>query len=149
MKSRRSNFGPLCLAAGAILPLGAIAHAGPEVALDSAVFVEKVSPGNVRSLEPAVRLGRGDRVVTLVTWRRESGDSGQFTVTNPLPRKIAYQGSAQAGEQVSADGGVTWGTLGTLRYGHRLATPEDVTHVRWRVTANRSSGQIAYSGIVR
>ena len=44
------------------------------------------------------------------------------------------------------------GRIGTLRYGMRLATPEDVTHVRWRVPADHAAagrGQIAYSGIVR
>jgi hypothetical protein len=34
--------------------------------------------------------------------------------------------------------------------GSRFATPEDVTHVRWRIAApGGARGQIAYSGIVR
>ena len=52
----------------------------------------------------------------------------------------------------SVDGGRTWGKLGNLRMGGRYATPEDVTHVRWRIApghAARGSGHIAYSGIVR
>jgi hypothetical protein len=80
-----------------------------------------------------------------------SGD-GSFVITNPLPASLSYEGSASELQEVSVDGARTWGKLGTLRIGHRLATPEDVTHVRWRVTAStaaRGRGQIAYSGTVR
>lgn len=132
------------------LPL-AVANAQPAVATDSAVFVERVENGNMRSLEPANRLSRGDRVVTIVNWYRMGGDGG-FTITNPLPRTIAYQGSARDDQEVSVDGGRTWGQLGTLRIAGRLASPEDVTHMRWRIPANsaeRGQGRIAYSGIVR
>lgn len=136
----------------ALAALGATpAIAQPLVSLDSAVFVERQQAGNARSLEPADRLNRGDRIVTIVTWQRLGGD-GSFTVTNPLPHAVAYQDSAREDQDVSVDGGRTWGKLGTLRVGARMATPEDVTHVRWRVTATKAArghGQIAYSGIVR
>lgn len=126
--------------------------AAPAVSLDSAVYVEHVAARtNTRSLEPADQLNRGDRVVTVVTWYRLGGGGG-FTVTNPLPRAIAYQDSAREDEEVSIDGGRTWGRLGDLRFGSRLASPEDVTHVRWRVSAQAAAqgrGNIAYSGIVR
>jgi hypothetical protein len=136
----------LCLAAGSTA-----AQASPAVALDSAVFVERVTPDSGRMLEPATELSRGDRVVYVVRWYRMGGDGG-FTVTNPLPRSVQFQGSANGDEEVSIDGGRTWGKLATLRLGNRIATPEDVTHVRWRVdprTAARGQGRIAYSAIVR
>jgi hypothetical protein len=131
------------------LPQAALAQ--PTVATDSAVYVERSQPGNMRSLEPADRLSRGDRVVTVVSWYRMGGNGG-FTITNPLPRAIAYEASARDNQEVSVDGGRTWGRLGELRIGNRLATPEDVTHMRWRipaVSAARGQGRIAYSGIVR
>ncbi|HEY0960334.1 MAG TPA: hypothetical protein VGE05_13855 [Novosphingobium sp.] len=131
-----------------ILSLPQAAFAAPAVATDSAVFVERLEPGNIRSLALASRLSRGDRVVTVVTWRRMGGDGG-FTITNPMPRAISYQASTRDDEEVSIDGGRTWGRLGELRIGGRYATPEDVTHIRWRVPAGNARGRIAYSGIVR
>ena len=142
------------LCAGAMLfsPLAAMAR--PNVTLDSAVFVEKTRPSGkaaVRTLEPANRLTRGDRVVTLVTWYRLGGNGG-FTVINAMPQSLAYQGSAEGTEEVSVDGGKSWGHLGALQIGSRLASPEDVTHVRWHVSpiqAQSGTGRIAYSGLVR
>lgn len=137
---------------GLLLAAGATsAKASPAVALDSAVFVERVTPDAGRMLEPASELSRGDRVVYVVRWYRMGGDGG-FTVINPLPRSVQFQGSANGDEEVSIDGGKTWGKLALLRIGSRIATPEDVTHVRWRVdprTAARGQGRIAYSAIVR
>jgi hypothetical protein len=136
---------------GFAITLPSLVSAQPAVSTDSAVFVERTRGDNIRSLEPAERLSRGDRVVTLVSWYRMGGDGG-FTITNPLPRAIAYRASARDDQEVSVDGGRTWGKLGELKVAGRLATPEDVTHMRWRVpavNAARGQGQIAYSGIVR
>lgn len=127
------------------------ALAAPVVSLDTAVFVERNRDDQVRSLEPAQSLRRGERVVYVVTWYRLGGDGG-FTITNPMPRTVAYQASARDDEQVSIDGGRSWGRLADLRVGDRTASPEDVTHVRWRITrpdAAQGRGRIAYSGIVR
>jgi hypothetical protein len=127
---------------------GARAQTGPAVFTQSAVFVERLQPGATRRLEPADRLYRGDRIITVVNWRRAGGLP--FVITNPVPAAVAYQASAWDAQQVSVDGGRTWGKLGALHVGSRSATPEDVTHVRWRISAaQRSRGQIAYSGIVR
>lgn len=130
---------------------GAALAATPQIRTESSVYVEQTLPGNRRNLAPADRLSRGDRVVTVVSWARDGGD-GAFTIVNALPRTIAYETSARDDDEVSVDGGRNWGRLGTLRIGQRLATPEDVTHVRWRIAALRAAegrGRIAYSGIVR
>ena len=148
----RSIAGSIAL--GSALALALVAQpalAQPAVALDSAVYVEHVQPGDARVLEPASQLSRGDRVVTVVSWRLTAGMGG-FDVTNPMPRGVYYQASASGNEQVSVDGGRTWGRIGQLMIGGRLASPEDVTHVRWHVPASRAvagRGEIAYSGIVR
>ncbi|HQV04167.1 MULTISPECIES: hypothetical protein [unclassified Novosphingobium] len=148
MTIRRSLAKLACTLALAV-PL--IAAANPLVALDSAVFVERLVPNKGRLLQPASVLKPGDRLVYVVSWYRMGGQGG-FTVTNPLPRKVYFQGSADGREEVSIDGGRSWGKLDALRVGTRLATPEDITHVRWRVPATeaaRGSGQITYSAIVR
>jgi hypothetical protein len=138
---------------GCLAIAGAPAWAG-SVALDSAVYVER-SNGLTRSLRQVDRLSRGDRVVTILTWQRQGGpknDNAGFTVVNPLPRQVSYQGSAREDEEVSVDGGRSWGRLGELTIGTRLATAEDVTHVRWHVAARQAAqgqGRIAYSAIVR
>ena len=146
MNLRRSL---ISLAAG--LCLAAPALAAPLIALDSAVYVEKLEPGKGRMLQPATQLRRGDRVVYVVSWTRMGG-TGSFTVTNPLPRSVYYQGSADGSEEVSLDGGRTWGKLEQMHVGIRMATPEDVTNVRWYVPAAeaaRGAGEITYSVIVR
>jgi hypothetical protein len=147
------------LVAGGLAATGTPASANsgmrPSVSVDSAIYVEHASNdssrGLTRSLALADRLSRGDRIVTILTWQKQGGTGG-FTVVNPLPRKVSYQGSAREDEEVSVDGGRTWGRLGELSVGQRLATAEDVTHVRWHVApgqAARGQGRIAYSGIVR
>ncbi|MGB7655790.1 MAG: hypothetical protein WBL74_09950 [Novosphingobium sp.] len=139
----------LGLALALAAPAAAIAT--PLIALDSAVFVERVQPGKGRLLQPVSSLRRGDRVVYVVSWYKMGGQ-GAFTVTNPLPRSVYFQGSADGTEEVSIDGGKHWGKLDMLRIGARIATPEDVTHVRWHISAGeaaRGSGEITYSAIVR
>lgn len=133
----------------AMLATGSPLLARPAVTTASAVYVERVKPDATRRLEPADRLSRGDRIVTVVEWRRLRG-AGSFVITNPLPSAVAYQASAWDEQHVSVDGGRTWGRLDTLRLGSRFATAEDVTHVRWRIAGlRRSHGQIAYSAVVR
>lgn len=130
-------------------PIGVMAT--PSVALDSAVFVERVVPNKGRLLQPAGTLKRGDRVVYVVSWYRMGG-KGAFTVTNPLSRRVYFQGSSDGREEVSIDGGRTWGKLDRMKISGRNATPEDVTHVRWRISADQAqkgSGEITYSAIVR
>lgn len=138
---------PVALAIAIALPTTAAAR--PAISTDSAVYVERLAAGASRRLEPASNLSRGDRVVTVVTWYRMGGDGG-FVIVNPLPTAVSYQESAQDDQEVSVDGGRSWGRLVDMRVGGRLATPEDVTHVRWRITSTRATkGQFAYSGIVR
>jgi hypothetical protein len=138
----------IVLTAAILFAASAPAPAKPRVALASNVFVERSEPSS-RILQPATRLRRGDRVVTILTWKRAAPDAGQFTVTNPLPRALQFEDSADERQQVSVDGGRNWGQIGTLRIGNRLATPEDVTHVRWRIATPAPAGQLAYSAIVR
>lgn len=150
MLRTKNSLIALCVLCAAVST--APAHAAPNIATDSAVFIENRQDDAMRSLEQADELARGDRVVTILRWYRLGGGDRGFTITNPLPRTIAYQQSSRSDELVSVDGGKTWGRLGELRVGSRLAIPEDVTHVRWRISprlAALGSGKIAYRGVVR
>jgi hypothetical protein len=129
-------------------------HAGDAPALiKSAIFIERESysgrPG-ARLIEPASTLGSGDRVVTILDWKAPSDSRGAI-VSLAVPAHLAFQRSSTEDEEISVDGGRKWGKLGTLRmrdaYGARLASPEDVTNVRWRV--NGPNGRITYSALVR
>ena len=117
------------------------------VAIGSDVFVEHLGEAN-RVLERSDRLRRGDRVVTIVSWRRTL-PGGTFTVVNPLPNRVQFDGTADGAEEVSVDGGRTWGKLGQLRIGARLALAPEVTHVRWPIASPAPAGRIAYRAIVR
>ena len=129
------------------------------VSLQSAVFIERLGhtgDGRVqRRIEPAARLKHGDRVVLMVEWQARPTQQG-FTVTSAIPATIPFERTSNDAMEVSVDGGKHWGMLGALkiagRDGTRLASPEDVTHLRWQVAPNdaqRGMGRMTYSAIVR
>jgi hypothetical protein len=137
----------------------AAAHAAGGVQFASDVFIERFQPApggrTARVLERADQLRPGDRVIFVVNWtaRRDGG----FTVTNPLPRSIAFAGATDETQEVSVDGGRTWGALEALTVREaggrsRPAHPEDVTHLRWRIPTPQAlagTGQMTWRGVVR
>jgi len=142
---------------GCIIAAPAAAQQG--VSLDSSVFIERTGhtdDGRIaRRIEPASRLVKGDRVVLVLEWTT-GADGKSFAVTSPIPGTLSFRRSGNDGEQVSVDGGKSWGELGELRIREgattRLASAGDVTHVRWRISrreAVRGSGLITYSAVVR
>jgi len=145
------------LLTAAIAPVAAQAESPVRFASD--LFVERFVPGAggtmTRVLEPADRLKSGDRVIFVVNWK--SDGARPFTFVNPVPGTIAFQRSAEDREDVSIDGGKTWGKLADLRVRDadgsiRHATPDDVTTLRWRVPVHMAAagaGQITYRGVVR
>lgn len=146
-------------ALAALIAATPLAHAAP-VTVANSVYVEReVAIGNgssARVLEPARSLRRGDRLVYVVSWSAPKAKNERLTITNPLPRTIAYERSSGGDENVSVDGGRSWGKLDALRVKDgsvwRYATPQDVTHIRWNVPpqlALAGSGRLTWSGIVR
>lgn len=145
---------PLMLA---VLFLAVPVMASESVSVRSAVFIEtadSASQGKSRSITPASSLQRGDKIVLLVDWR--AGRSSAFTITSEVPRHLSFRESARPTQEVSVDGGKSWGQLGEVtlrdRFGRRAARPADVTHLRWRIHASEAAlgrGNIAYSATVR
>ncbi|MBD3728099.1 MAG: hypothetical protein IE933_00140 [Sphingomonadales bacterium] len=144
----------ISLAAAMALTLAAPAMAQDKVALSRAVYVERAAPrgeGLARSIDRAESLRPGDRVVLMVEWQASEPGKG-FTLSSPVPSALAFQRSSADGTEVSVDGGRNWGMLGTLRIGDRLASPEDVTNLRWRIPAReaaRGKGRVVFSAFVR
>ena len=141
-----------CLAASAAMAESAIS-------ISKAVFVERAqrsaSGATMRAIEPASELRKGDKVVLVIEWRAGS-DADSFSVSSAVPRTLAFQRAGTDHVEISVDGGRNWGQLGTMRTrdqdGTRLASPEDVTHLRWRVAdseASRGRGRFTYSALVR
>ena len=129
-----------CLIAGA-----AFAQSGVDIS--RSVYVER-SAGGVRAIEPASTLRKGDKGVLVMEWRAGDARRG-FTVQSAVPRDLAFQRAASEAVEVSIDGGRSWGRLGGLKVGDRLASVEDVTHLRWRVAAGSDRGMLSYSAVVR
>lgn len=138
------------------------AQAANDVALTSAVFVEKTvaqADGKWRLvLEEPRMVVPGDKLVFVLAYRNQGAKPAtDFVVTNPLPGAVAYQGAADAAALVSVDGGKNWGALGALKVRKgdgtiRSAYPEDVTHVRWAMKSPipvGAAGKLSFRGVVR
>jgi hypothetical protein len=132
------------------------AWASPSVSLESAVFVErtiKETDGRTKIiLESPGIVVPGDQYQN-----RGATPAADFTVTNPMPSAVAFQGTGDPAAQISVNGGRDWGTLDTLKIREtdgswRSARPEDVTHVRWPVAKAipvGATGRLSFRGIVR
>ena len=138
------------VAGSAACLLTTAAFAQSAVDITRSVYVERSEDG-ARALEPASSLRKGDKVVLVMQWRVAEARRG-FTVASAVPRDLAFQRAGSDEAEVSIDGGRSWGRMGALKLGERLASVEDVTHLRWRVPAEAAAqrrGTIAYSAVVR
>lgn len=118
------------------LPAASVVAQG--IAIDTAVYREQVVDGAVR-IEPATRLLRGDRVVTVLRW--EAPDHGRYTVTSAVPPSLAVESASHPGLEVSLDGGRSWRRLADPR-----SMPRGTTHLRWQM---RGEGRLSYRAVVR
>jgi hypothetical protein len=118
--------------------LAATPASARDVSIASAVYRERVSDGEMR-IEPATRLMRGDRVVTILTW--EAPRRGSYTVTSPVPAGLALQSASYPGLEISTDGGKSW-----RRLADPDAIPRGTTHLRWQVGGE---GRLSYRAVVR
>ncbi|MEZ5688669.1 MAG: hypothetical protein R3E21_07810 [Caenibius sp.] len=148
----------VALAAFTLMATPAHAASDSTHLLAPAVFVERQGApgmGNSRSIEPAGLLQRGDTVVLFIPWQAPA-PARAFTLTVPVPARLAFLKSTDRDQKISVDGGRTWGQLGqlTIRDGDslRLASPADATHLRWQISARdaaQGSGRIMLRALVR
>lgn len=146
----------------ALLSLIAVPSVAAPLELASDVFVEreqKRPDGSVATIleEPKLVLP-GDQLVFVVRYKNAGAQpASKFTVTNPIPRAVAFSGTADGTEIVSIDGGKNWGFLTQLKVSKadgtlRPALPGDVTHVKWNLNqtlAAGSAGKLVFRGVVR
>lgn len=127
---------------------------GSSLALTTEAFqeVEVARPdgSKVKELQPLLRAVPGQEVLYVTTYRN-GGDqpATKVVLKNPVPEGLVYKaGSAQgagARAEVSVDGGKQFGALPMLSVRGpdgkmRPATAEDVTDVRWTLTAPVPAG---------
>jgi len=150
----------LFLAIALILP--GTAMAANNVSLSSDVFVErKVARANgttALALEQPRTVTPGDRLVFVVNYKNVGrAPATDFSVTNPLPKAVAFEGTSDGTEIVSVDGGKSWGPLSSLSYQSengeiRPALMTDVTHVKWKFNRSLSAGsggKLVFRGTVK
>lgn len=144
------------------LLLPGVAFANQAVSLSSEIFLEKSvadSNGKTRIVltEPKI-VTPGDKLIFFLSYHNKStAPAANFTVTNPMPGAVAYQGTNDPAAQMSVDGGKNWGTLPSLSVREtdgslRNARVEDVTHVRWTMRTAipaGAQGKLSFRGVVR
>lgn len=138
------------------------AFAANDVALTSDVFVERKveKPDGKTSvmLEQPTTVVPGDNLVFVVKYKNVgTAPATDFSVTNPLPKAVAFNGTSDGTEIVSIDGGKNWGALSALKYTRengevRPALMSDVTHIKWKFNRSLSvgsEGKFVFRGTVK
>lgn len=144
------------------LILPGAAMAANNVSLSSDVYIErKVAKPNGTTalvLEQPITVTPGDKLVFVVKYKNVgSAPASDFSVTNPLPKTVVFNGTADGTELVSVDGGKSWGPLEALTYvsgngNIRPALMADVTHVKWKFNRSLSAGsggKLVFRGTVK
>jgi len=113
----------LFFALALILPGAAMA--ANNVSLSSDVYIErKIEKPNGTTalvLEQPTTVTPGDKLVFVVKYKNVgSAPASDFSVTNPLPKTVAFNGTSDGTELVSIDGGKSWGPASSRsrRAGH-------------------------------
>jgi uncharacterized repeat protein (TIGR01451 family) len=146
----------------ALLMMPTLAAAANEVSLTSEMFVERtvVQPGGKTKivLSQPKSVPPGAKLVFVLSYRNVGKTPAtNFTVTNPMPAGVIFDGAVTPGSDVSVNNGQNWGQLATLRVpvsgaAPRAARTEDVTTVRWILKAPipvAGTGKLSFKGIVK
>lgn len=151
------------LAAAAAAAAPALALAAGPLEIASSMMVEaksRAADGSTATeLVKADRVVPGDRVVFVLSYRNTGAQPlGGVVIANPVPAQLAYRAPAAGtpAPEVSVDGR-TYGALSALRVAaadgaSRVATADDVTHLRWRLPrpiAPGASGRFAYQAVLK
>jgi uncharacterized repeat protein (TIGR01451 family) len=150
------------IAASCLSLTAGAAWAVSPIQLTSDIYVEKeqkqADGKSAVVLESPKSILPGDQLVFVVRYKNVSATTANgVTVTNPIPRAIAFSGTSDGTEIVSIDGGKNWGKLSQLRTANtdgssRAALMTDVTHIKWTMNqtlAAGSVGKLIFRGVVK
>ncbi|WP_242140308.1 MULTISPECIES: hypothetical protein [unclassified Sphingomonas] len=157
-------FKPVCAAVVLAAAMATPALAAGPLQVESKVLVEqkiRAADGTVRVvLGPPRKVVPGDRVTFVLAYRNTGTQPiANIVLDNPVPKGMAYRGpaAASAAPELSIDGKTYGASLAALSVMNpigtlRAATPDDVTHVRWRLARPISpggQGQLAFNAILK
>lgn len=150
----------LLFIAALLAPASAIA--ADNVALDSAVYVERTitgADGKARVIREEPKLVTpGEKLVFVLSYKNAAATAADaFVVTNPIPASVVFVSSDAAGADYSVDGAKSWGNLAALKVkgadgSLRPAAASDITHVRWvfaKAIPAGATGTLSFRGVVK
>ena len=114
--------------------------AAQDIAIGSTVYRETAGRDGQRQVAPAVRLARGDRVITVLRWN--APHAARYTAVTSVPASLVIESASRPGLEISTNGGRTW-----RRLDDPDAVPSATTHLRWRIDGGE--GRLTYRALVR
>jgi uncharacterized repeat protein (TIGR01451 family) len=165
--SRRRPFGRHALAivgllAIAALPLSALAAVKLDLKTEAFKEVEQTGKDGKKT-KVMVELKKatpGDKVIYVITYHNIGTQAAEnVRLDNPVPKGLIYEPGSEQGAgarfEVSVDGGKHFGQLEALKIvadgQTRAAKAEDVTNVRWTLTAPvkpEMQGSVSYRALL-
>lgn len=135
------------------------AQTKPVVLTSSVQLVQTTGEGaNARqTLVDAASVVPGDILVFSTAYRNSGAEQvNDFVILNPVPATVLVAGESATAQEVSVDGGRTFGALAALTVPAadgktRPALNTDVTHLRWTIAhlAPGETGSATYRAVVR
>jgi uncharacterized repeat protein (TIGR01451 family) len=129
------------------LPRPALAAGKLDLTTEAFKEVEKAGPdGKVtKVMVPLKTASPGEQVIYVITYHNIGNEPAEnVKINNPVPKGLVYMGGTAQGTgtriDFSVDNGAHYGALENLNIlangQMRAARPEDVTNVRWTLTAS-------------
>lgn len=130
------------------------------VALSSSVQLVQITGEGAaarQNLVEAASVVPGDVLVFSTAYRNASATQvDDFVILNPVPATVVVAAESADAQDVSVDGGTTFGTLSALTVPTadgktRPAAATDITHLRWTIArlAPGEAGTASYRAVVR
>lgn len=141
-------------------PAVALAQDAKPVQIESKVFLVQTNEseqGKTENLVPATSVVPGDTLAFTTSFKNSGAEAvTDFVIVNPVPESVTLSPKSAAENEVSVDGGNSWGSLSALTIAadddfSRPATAEDVTHIRWTFSTIPAGGteEAAYFAAVK